>query len=197
MKKLFAPIVITLLLSRQLFAQENEHKSRITAGVGFVTSQDVFSLISTLVIPEIILGTITPTSNDYIPAIYFEYSRFLNDKVRLDVLANYSNSKQKWVFSSDGSNAGTFTTDFYTLMVGAHYDWVKNARLIQLHSGLYLGGSLYAASSNIEGTTTSDDFAFAYQLDALGIRIGHQVAFELDLGLGYKGLVSAGVSAQF
>jgi hypothetical protein len=165
--------------------------------VGFVTAQDAFSLISTLVISETTLGTITPTSNDYIPAIYLEYSRFLNDRVRLDVNANYSNSKQKYVFTSDGSDAGTFTTDFYTLMIGAHYDWMKNARLIQLHSGLYLGGSLLAGSSNITGTTTSDDFAFAWQLDALGIRIGHQVAFELDLGLGYKGLVSAGVSAQF
>ena len=76
-----------------------------------------------------------------------------------------------------------------------------NGSLIQLYGLIGLGGRYYS-EHQVSGQSagTNDGFPnlfFNSQWTPLGVRVGKQLSGFVDLGLGYKGLVNAGVCYRF
>lgn len=80
----------------------------------------------------------------------------------------------------------------------ARTDYRYINRFLQLYSGVAAGVS--AGKSSPKSGTGGDSFSstdFAFQVNALGLRVGHNFGAFAELGFGYNGIVSLGVSAKF
>ncbi len=94
---------------------------------------------------------------------------------------------------------GEMTRTYYSMAAQIEYRYINNG-LIQMYSGIGLGYSLVQEklepkSSEMTSSTTSFG-TLAYQLNAVGVRIGKQYGGFLELGYGYKGIVNIGFSIQ-
>ena len=68
----------------------------------------------------------------------------------------------------------------------------------QLYSGAGFGVRL-RHGTYIEGeeTDTLNKALPTFHINALGLRFGRNIAFFVEIGAGYKGVLNAGLSAQF
>lgn len=84
-------------------------------------------------------------------------------------------------------------------MVGAEWHYF-NKRLVSLYSGLEIGGFIWNTSvlnSENEKDRSTQGY-LAFQINALGIRIGNQkIGGFVEIGLGNNGLVNTGLSVKF
>lgn len=105
-----------------------------------------------------------------------------------------------------GEPSGTFKENNYVGAVEFDYRWIMR-RNFQLYSGAGVGVRIrrgtYAVAPPI-GTQALQPpeekiskVMPTFHLNALGFRFGRQIGFFAELGVGYKGLFNAGLSAQF
>lgn len=94
---------------------------------------------------------------------------------------------------------GDKSTNFLSFGLGVDYYYFEKGRL-ELYSGATIAPTLqYARLSNVEGIddeSTADGF-FNYQINAVGLRYGDDLAVILELGYGYKGIGSLGISFRY
>ena len=132
-------------------------------------------------------------------AIFVTYRHMLrNELMFIGVTAGLSSS------SSEIYNVGQFEGDldrqFITVALEWEYRYV-NQGPIQVYSGLGLGftyGTEKLTPSQESGkpSATGDISSVAYQLNAVGVRLGKKFAGYVEFGYGYKGIVNIGLSLQ-
>jgi hypothetical protein len=73
-----------------------------------------------------------------------------------------------------------------------------NRGLLSLYSGLAVGVSYSFYHTNYSNwfDQSFNYFSIAYQLNALGIRVGKDIAGYVEFGFGYQGMVNLGISAK-
>lgn len=87
--------------------------------------------------------------------------------------------------------------DIYSLMVGAECHYL-NKKWVSLYSGLSIGGFLWRERlDNKDGSNKSLDGFVAFQVNAIGIRVGKRFGGFLELGFGNNGIVNGGLSVKF
>jgi hypothetical protein len=71
--------------------------------------------------------------------------------------------------------------------------------IVQLYSGISLGFAYATAHATSNYTKPYDDggTTMAYHVNVLGIRVGNKIGGFLELGLGYNGIINAGMSIKF
>ncbi len=132
-------------------------------------------------------------------AIFITYRHVLKNEVMLfGVTAGISSSASK--IYNVGQFEGDLTRQFITVAVEWEYRYV-NQGLIQVYSGLGLGytyGTEKLSPPSELGTpeATGDISSIAYQLNAVGVRLGKKYAGFVEFGYGYKGIVNIGFSVQ-
>lgn len=123
---------------------------------------------------------------------------FRNELFFWGITAGLSNSTSK--IYNVGQYEGELTRQFYTLAVEWEYRYV-NQGPIQVYSGIGLGFTYGTeelappAESGLEAET-GDVSNIAYQVNAVGIRIGKKFGGFAEFGYGYKGIVNLGFSVQ-
>jgi len=97
-------------------------------------------------------------------------------------------------------NVGSFKTfDGQTIVGGVNIYYVHTDGF-QLYSGASAGITFFNAEVVIDRNSNSysvSDNQFAYQLTALGFRLGNNIGFFAEAGSGSRGLLNAGISAKF
>ena len=68
-----------------------------------------------------------------------------------------------------------------------------------MYSGVSIGYTLESADFTTSNASIEDknDGYFNFQLNAIGLRVGKSLAGVAELGVGYKGFASVGLSFQF
>ncbi len=106
-----------------------------------------------------------------------------------------TSSKVYWV----GQEIGTIDRRYYSIAFHADYRYINNG-LIQAYSGFGIGYSYVNESLdqlNVEQSDTATSLnKLAYQITAVGLRIGKQFGGFVEFGYGYKGIVNVGISVQ-
>lgn len=95
---------------------------------------------------------------------------------------------------NDKTYAHWLETNLY-LAVGARFNYYHK-NITDLYSGLTLGCNVRMASTHQDAMVFSQAL-FSWQLTALGIRFGRSVYGTVEVGYGYKGLISAGIGYRF
>jgi hypothetical protein len=132
-------------------------------------------------------------------AIFMTYRHmFRNELFLWGITAGFSSSTSK--IYNVGQYEGELSRQFYTLAIEWEYRYV-NQGPVQVYSGLGLGftyGTEELIPPNELGmeTESGDVSNIAYQLNAVGIRIGKKFGGYAEFGYGYKGIVNLGFSVQ-
>ncbi len=99
-----------------------------------------------------------------------------------------------------GQLEGELKRRFITIAIEGQYRY-QNLNKIQLYSGLGIGYSFGNETlvPPVESGTTSGSGSInriAWQINAIGVRIGSSIAGFIEFGYGYKGIVNTGLSIQ-
>ncbi|MAE08148.1 MAG: hypothetical protein CL661_05240 [Bacteroidetes bacterium] len=99
-----------------------------------------------------------------------------------------------------GQLAGELKRRFLTIAIEGQYRY-QNMNKIQLYSGLGVGYSfgketLTPSASSEKVSSTGSINRLAWQINAIGVRIGSSIAGFVEFGYGYRGIVNAGISVQ-
>ncbi len=179
------------LLSTICFAQE-KGTNDISCGVGFATTNDLLNSVDDIIsdifgvstanisaTPAISLTYKYTIMNDWLLYADGIYQTINNDLIKHDTIIGNANNR------------------YYTIGFGTEYHYI-NKDWFQMYSGVSLAytyqNSNFSQSSNIKDDT---DNYFNFQVNAVGLRFGKQLAGVLELGFGYKGIANFGVSYQF
>ncbi len=99
-----------------------------------------------------------------------------------------------------GQLEGELKRSFVTVAIEGQYRY-QNVNKVQLYSGMGIGYSfgsetLTPPKDSGHSNSTGSINRVAWQINAIGIRIGSSIAGFIEFGYGYKGIVNAGLSYQ-
>lgn len=133
-------------------------------------------------------------------AIFLTYRHmFRNELFLWGITAGLSSSSSK-VYNV-GQYEGELKRQYYTVALEWEYRYVNHGN-VQVYSGLGLGftyGTEELTPPPFEPATmasTGDISSVAYQLNAIGIRVGKKFGGFAEFGYGYKGIINIGFSVQ-
>ena len=98
---------------------------------------------------------------------------------------------------------GNFWNSVNTYMASARWMWSPSGFKPEFYSGAMAGpafrhfASRVSKGGNSDAFPHDDDTLLAYQFTVIGMRTGGRVGFVLEIGYGFKGIVSTGLSYKF
>ena len=111
----------------------------------------------------------------------------------------YAGFHTNYIDRVERKKAGSDHTDFFMIMPSVRFSWV-NARYVTLYSGLSLGYALASVRTYNDLTGATDhhlESHVAFQVTAVGIHVGAKWYGFTELGVGIRGIISAGFGCQF
>lgn len=203
MKKAFLFLMVFILsasLSAQSYYRSYDHHD-ISVSYGMFLPDQFNSINSNM------LNDLYPeqryVGDEYtsIGAIFLTYRHMFNNELFLwGITAGLSRSSSQ-VYNV-GQYEGELNRQYYTVAIEWEYRYV-NQGSVQVYSGLGLGFTygteeLMPAPSeqSIVVSSTGDISSLAYQVNAVGVRIGKKFGGYAEFGYGYKGIFNIGFSVQ-
>jgi len=195
-KRFLRPVIVLVLaafvLSTAGFGQTRRHDLSLSYGVLSIDQfADIFTDVLTIVIT---MGTFSKDNVEYTGVPFLTYHYSANSRFGFGgAIGGYSSHGDLQVL---GDTVGTFKERNYIAAVELDYHWIMRQGF-QAYSGAGFGLRYRRGTYQATETDTFNKILPTFHLNALGIRFGGKVAFFLELGAGYKGVLSAGVNAQF
>lgn len=127
---------------------------------------------------------------------YHVTSRF---NTGLDVSFQSSTVNYELTHPSEETRSGKRKFNMFLIMPTAELKYLDRTK-VKLYGNVAMGVGFLSYTETVErdGTDYDDSVAsFAFQLNPIGIRVGQRIAGFAELGFGYKGFASLGVSMQF
>ena len=190
MKKI-STLVILLFISLSSFAQE-KGTNDLTFSLGLGTTNDFLKSTE-----DIISGVFgVETGNSTVgPSFNIAYKRAIMNNWFFFADGTYQTIKEDVLENS--VKTGDVSNRYLTVGFGTEYHYVHKAWF-----QMYSGASIAYTSQNADFTTSSDiedtnDSYFNFQVNAVGLRFGKALGGFVELGVGYRGYVNAGLSYQF
>jgi hypothetical protein len=187
MKKSFL-IIVLLLLSQPLISQD-KGTSDLSFSLGFETSNEFLNTVE-----DIISGT-SYANTSVSPAYILTYKKAIADRWFLFADGSFQSVKEDVV--QEGLTIGDVNTTYLTFGFGTDYHYISKDWF-----QMYSGASIAYTSQSSNFTTSADindetDGYFNFHVNALGFRFGRALAAFVELGVGYRGFGTVGVSYQF
>lgn len=150
----------------------------------YITNKNNYSKKLTEIPP--VLGTLN-----------FGYKRYIKNK--FGILMNITYSQINGSFQNKISDTLSFKTkdNIVAILPGFEYHYF-NRKIVQLYSGIQLG--VYVKNKKLidnRQTIKQKNVGFAFQVDALGVRVGKKIGGFVEIGFGFNGIVKVGISGQF
>lgn len=176
-------LLITLFVvsSMSLYAQ-SEKKTDIYISAGAITLPQIATGIG-----DVLGGAISGQpidKNSGTGALTLGINHFVSERVSVGVLGTWEK-----ITSYTKNRTENFSWTSTALMANARFYYI-NKNALHLYSGASIGYALLKSSSN------EKDGALAFQIDALGIRLGSRVGILGEVGFGYQGLAKVGASIR-
>jgi hypothetical protein len=185
--------LIAAFVSTAGFAQTRKHDLSLSYGVLSIDQlADVFTDVLTIVLT---LGAYSKDNMEStgVPFLTYHYSR--NSKFGFGfAVGGYQSTGDLRIL---GETVGDFKETNYVGALELDYRWVMK-KGFQLYSGAGLGVRIRKGTyHDADSTETLSKTLPTFHINALGLRVGRKVGFFAELGVGYKGIFSAGLNAQF
>ena len=179
-----------------LSADSRKGATEVSIGVGVFPVPLLFELTTDIALAGLSLGTLEPSTESKGTPLYLECSRFVGENTRFTGNFNFARFEKEYEIAGTGETAGAVTDDFYSILVGINYHYLRLNGL-ELYLGILAGGAVLRSSATIDEVEVENEFLPAHQLNALGVRAGGRNALDLSIGIGYKGLLTAGLVHRF
>ncbi|MES2653090.1 MAG: hypothetical protein V4663_15220 [Bacteroidota bacterium] len=189
MKKL---LFIALLLNYATFVRAQ--KIEIYGSYGLASAQEIIDGLSDMGTSLFSGGIASSNTNHRYGPIAVGLNYYFTPRLSAGIL--YSNTSSRSVVSGGNSSEHFYKNTYNVIMARTDYRYIN--KLVQLYSGISLGSSFAATKpENGTNTKTASTTDFAYQINALGVRVGRKIGVFTELGFGYNGIINAGISAKF
>ncbi len=189
------PFLLLLFFTCNIVAQE-KGTSDIGIEGGVFTTNDILEIASSIIVTGISAGNTTYQNQNETPAILIYYKYALAKRWFVGIDASYQSI---WYDAYvNNAKSGKITDSYITFGLGTEYHYVST-EWFQMYSGLSIA---YTAQSS-KYTGSSSDFSNGsssfvnFHVNAAGFRFGKVLAGIVELGFGYKGIVTGGISYQF
>ncbi|HOW86418.1 MAG TPA: hypothetical protein P5119_11185 [Candidatus Aminicenantes bacterium] len=187
-----ALLLAALVFSAPVFGQTRRHDLSVSYGALSIDQmsdilQDVLTVVLTF-------GTFNKTDTKYtgVPFLTYHYSG--NSRFGFGVAVG--TYKSSGTLQAGGEDAGTFEEQNTIGAVELDYRWVMRPGL-QIYSGAGFGVRYRHGTYETDGSSEVNKFLPTFHINAIGVRFGRKVGAFFELGAGYKGVLSAGLNAQF
>ena len=132
--------------------------------------------------------------------ISYNYYLILNWDIGIAAVYEYQKHDITVIIPDAFGKHHIYQQTLLTFLLHTHYHWLQKG-IFDLYSGGEAGLSMNRKKDIRNDFTITKSEAsqtnFAYQVTPLGLRIGRKLGGYLELGYGYKGLISAGISYRF
>lgn len=196
MKKTFTILlvaVIGLLAIGNVNAQDKKHQ--IAVGIGAVSIDELADMFTTFEEAVISLGSCSFENFETSGAINVTYNYKVSDVIHIGGAVTFESISKDVIVLKE--KTGKYEEDFVTIAAECKFAWL-NRDFIQLYSRAGVGITLVNGKyTKNNGDSNSDSGShFNFQASLFGIRIGKDFGGYLELGGGYKGMVSVGLSLR-
>lgn len=195
MKKLLALLLIgapVAGLAQSGADFESKGNTEIYVGYGLLTAPDLITGFSNLFTGALLPGMVEKIDSKGFGSAFGGIDYYLGNRFTLGIQYAYASFERR--YEMDDESIATLKNQYHTLMLRGKGVWVAKP-VFQLYSALAAGPS-FARAKNNKGETKSNT-EFAFQVSPIGIRVGNHIAFFLEGGFGYQGMLSGGLSARF
>lgn len=205
MKKIFFAISIfatTLIYAQEKMSNTKKRSVEIRAGYGVLTAPNVFEGIGTGLAESTVSSGYT--SVDLSGSGAFMASVIFSPDSRISFGLDVIYDKSKVAFIYDPLQNPTYLkenteTSYLSFLGRLDYKYI-NKPGFKLYSSLAAGVAIRNAenitASNAALNTSSSKLGGSFQLTPLGISAGNKIAFWAELGMGFRGTFSAGISVK-
>lgn len=118
------------------------------------------------------------------------YNYQLNSKYKIGGHFLYENFSETITFSDGQRNR--YRTNAYTFLGRFYQNWINNDMGLKLYTSLSLGVGVL-----IDSDETNPNTIFAFHINPVGVQYGKHWSAFVELGLGWQGLLAAGITRQF
>ena len=127
----------------------------------------------------------------------FGYKRYIKNK--FGIIMNITFSQINGSYKNKFNDTLSFKTkdNIIAILPGFEYHYFSR-KVLQLYSGIQLG--MYIKNKKFidyRQTIKHKNAGFAFQIDALGIRIGKKIGVFVEADFGFNGIIKVGLSGQF
>jgi len=196
LKRCLRPALIltlaVLVLAPAGFGQTRRHDLSLSYGV--LSSDQLTDIFEDIVTIVLTFGTFGKTDQEFTGVPFLTYHYSSNSRFGFGAAIGGYNSSGHLQFAGD--DVGTFKEKNYIAAVELDYHWIMKPSF-QMYSGAGVGVRYRKGTYETTESDTVSKVLPAFHLNALGIRFGRKIGFFLEMGIGYKGLLSGGVNAQF
>ena len=168
----------------------------IKVGVGLAPLPSVAEVFSDVIVMGVTLGSVEVETESENVALFAEYTQPLTARSRFVAHLSYTSYDKIYTSRSSGNLIGKVTNHYYTLMIGNKIYYVQN-KPFSLYGDIILAVTLMDPSPDTEDLAADGAQGFAFQITPLGLRIGSDLALDLSLGFGYKGVLMVSANYAF
>ena len=186
-------IFISMATVFPVFAQERKHEIGIGIGVG--TTSEIVDIFSDVISSAITAGMYS-SNTTYTGGFNLWYKYNLTRSIGLGGTFVYEHARSDAY--SDGTKTGEFNKNYYTLVAESSFRYLISGKF-SLYGILGAGATLYDQKYKATNGSDSDNdlVSFNFQISPIAIRYGDRLGFFIELGFGYKGIISAGLYTRF
>lgn len=195
--KLFVISLITIISFSRVNAQEENSMHEISFGAGILsTSNVVFGFADVFANAVSVVGQVKFEDISASPVYHLNYRYWIKQRFAIGTTLAFGTEKGDGMVN--GKYDGNLNRYYSNLTAEITYNYI-NKPLLKLY-GLGGAGLLYINQSytpeNREKKKESL-YAFDFQITPIGIKAGNTFGAYLEAGFGYKGIIAAGIFANF
>ena len=189
-------IIALLTLSSYGVQAQTEKTSELGIGYGIITSNAIGNLLG-----DFVVGATTGAKSEnhqYAGASFINYNYAIKDNFTVGGELAYERITKD--IKRGGVKDGKQTDNAFTIAATSKYSYIAKPKF-RMYSGIGLGyttiqGKFEPVKGSSSKATKGNDGQFGYHVTGLGFRFGNKVAFNAELGFGYKGIFNFGLNYQ-
>ena len=194
MKKFLILPLLATVITFSAYAQGP--RSEINGGIGILNSSSIIDSFSDVLVQAVTSDIIRSEDATYSLTYFLGYKYNVTDRIAIGATYAYAYGKSKAFINNE--QVGKLRNNYHTAALEFEYSWLLRSRLA-LYSKAGAGMTIFHQKySPTEGQTTKEnETRFDFQISPIGIKYGNQFGVFAELGVGYQGIVSAGVFGRF
>jgi hypothetical protein len=189
--------VIVLVLALFLCASAGFGQTRrhdLALGFGVLSMDQVTDIFTDVITVVLTMGTFGKVNQEFSGVPFLTYHYAANSRFGVGAaIGGYSDSGD---LRLGDDVVGTFRERNYIAAVELDYHWLMKPNL-QMYSGVGFGVRFRRGTYTAAEADTVSKILPTFHLNAIGLRFGRKIGFFLEAGVGYKGMLSGGLDAQF
>ena len=190
-------MVLTFQVNAQTQTDKSIERHEVNLGVGVISTNQVFDFLAKVIVTTLTFTAVHPENTSYTATWHAGYKYSLSKRWAIGPTFVYDGSTSDAIVLNH--NVGTISNNYYTLALETDFKFV-NTEVFKFYSLFGIGGTLLSQEfkESLTGITADNSIPyFNFQITPIGLKFGKTFGAYTELGIGYKGIINAGLFYRF